>query len=602
MNANAAQPWLVRMMLEATAAQQQGDCDKAESLYRSITRRYPKFPDAWHYYGILLHQQGEHARSIDMLRRAERLDPKNLVFLLNLARVLREQRKLTESLEVLEKAYRIEPGHGQILTQLVQIHLLVQRGGDLVGEIEARLERNPENWHLWMLLGECCEQGGERDRAIEAFSEAARLAPDAEKVTAHLRCGWASRAIGKTEIALKAFRDAVAADPASGWAHVGLATLASERADFAEATRLARQAVKLGDPTYAEWRILVNTDPGRTSPEFLEELGHAVASAGSDPRAWQLHFAHGQVLEKHGKYDEAFAAYEFGNNLHRDQQLYSREEQNAYTDGIIEHLGAEFLTRSRAIGLDSAAPIFICGMPRSGTTLVESIISAHPEVMPGGEMRYIHDRLRRYLRFGSLTQTGPWLGQATDETLRELADGWNAALQDAAAGHPRVTDKMPGNFALLGLIHICLPNAHIVHVQRDPRDTAFSCFATPFSEGLGFSSDLGDTGHYYLDYLRLVDHWRKMLGPDAIIEVEYERMVHEPEQSARELIAALDLEWDPGCLEFHKTRRTVSTASRYQVRQPVYTSSIGRWRHFEKHLTPLLEILGNSQALAGLDS
>ena len=589
------------MMSEATAAQQQGDYDKAESLYRSITQRYPRFPDAWHYYGILLHQRGEQAGSLDMLRRAERLDPKNLVFLLNLARVLREQDKLNESLEVLEKAYRIDPDHGQVFTQFVQIYQLVHRGGDLIADIEARLERSPENWHLWIMLGECCEQGGERERAIEALRDAARLAPDAEKVTAHLRRGWSSRATGKTEVALEAFQDAVAADPGSGWAHMGLATLASERADFTEATRLARKTLELDKNIHAAWRILANTAPERDTPAFLAELEEAAAAAGEDRRAWLLHFAHGQILEKHGKYDEAFSAYVKGNGLRRTHDLYSRDEEDRYATGIIEHLGPGFLVRSRTIGLDTAAPIFICGMPRSGTTLVESIISAHPEVMPGGEMRYIHDRLRRDLRYKAEPETGPWLGQATDETLREIAEGWNAALQDAAAGHPRVTDKMPSNFALLGLIQVCLPNARIVHVRRDPRDTSFSCFSTPFAEELWYSLDLADTGHYYLSYLRLIDHWRKVLGPGKIIEVEYERMVHEPEHSARELLASLDLEWDPRCLDFHKAPRKVSTASVYQVRQPVYTSSIGRWRHFEKHLTPLLEILENSQALTGLD-
>jgi tetratricopeptide (TPR) repeat protein len=585
------------MMSEATAAQQQGNYDVAESRYRQVTQRYPQFPDAWHYYGILLHQRGDQARSLEMLRRAERLDPQNLVFLLNLANVLREQHKLTESLQVLERAYKIAPTHGQVFAQFVHIYRLVHRGGDLIDEIETRMQSSPGNWHLWMMLGECCEQGGERERAIEALSEAARLAPDADKAKAHLRRGWMCHAAGNTEGALKAFQDAAAAAPASGWAHIGLATLASERADFVEATRLARKTLELDKNIHAAWRILANTAPERNTPAFLKELNEAVATAEEEPRAWLLHFAHGQILEKHRKYDEAFAAYAKGNSLRRNHDLYSREEQDRYTTGIIENLGPEFLARGRAIGLDTAAPIFICGMPRSGTTLVESIIAAHPEVMPGGEMRYIHDRLRQKLRYKTEPETGPWIAQAADEILREIAEGWNAALQHAAAGHSRVTDKMPSNFCILGLIQVCLPNARIVHVRRDPRDTSFSCFATPFSEELWYSFDLGDIGHHYLSYLSLIDHWRKVLGPEKIIEVEYEQMAREPERATRELLAALDLEWDPRCLDFHKASRKVSTASVYQVRQPVYTQSIGRWRHFEKHLTPLLEIFGNSQIL-----
>ncbi len=598
MSAHAGQPWLVKMMSEATAAQTQGDYEVAESRYQKIIERYPHFPDAWHYYGILLHQRGDKEKGLEMLRRAEQLYPRNLVFLLNLATVLREQRKLTECMEVLEKAYRIEPDHGQILTQLVQLHLLVHRGGDLIEEIEAHIRRKPDTWRLWAMLGECCEQGGERERAIEALLEAARLAPSTEKAQVHLRRGWMCYASGNAEGAQSAFQDAIEADQTSSWAHIGLATLASERADFAEATRQARKSLELDNKVYAAWRILANAAPGGESPAFLEELEKTIAEAGEKPEAWLLHFTHGQILEKHKRYDEAFAAYSLGNNLRQLKELYSREEQDAFAEGIIEHLGPEFLARSQSIGLDTTAPIFICGMPRSGTTLVESIIAAHPAVMPGGEMRYIHDRQRRDLRHERQSQIGPWLDRASDDILREIAEGWYKALRHAAEGHPRVTDKMPSNFAFLGLIHVCLPNARIVHVRRDPRDTAVSCFTTPFSEELWFSFDLENIGHYYLSYLRLIDHWRQVLGPGQIIEVEYERLASEPEQTARELIAALDLEWDPRCLEFHKTQRTVSTASVYQVRQPVYTGSIGRWRHFEKHLTPLLDMLGNSQVLA----
>ena len=150
---------------------------------------------------------------------------------------------------------------------------------------------------------------------------------------------------------------------------------------------------------------------------------------------------------------------------------------------------------------------------------------------------------------------------------------------------------MPGNFALLGLIHVCLPAARIVHVRRDPRDNAFSCFATPFAEGLEFSFVQEDIAHFYHSYTRFVDHWRQVLGTDRIIEIDYESLVANPESEIRGLLAALGLDWDPRCLEFHKESRTVSTASVYQVRQPIYRGSIGRWRHFETHLIPLLKAL-----------
>lgn len=593
MNSTRSQPVLVRLMSEASEAQQKGDFALAESRFLELTRRYPHFPDAWHYYGILLHQRGEQKRAVEMMEKAEGLEPHNLVFLLNFATVLREQRRLAESMARLQSAYKAAPTHGQILAQLVQIHLLLNRGGDLIEEIEARIAQEPRNWRLYMLLGECCEQGGERERAIQSFKEAARLATDNEKVEPYLRCGWAARAAGDAATATQAYENALQAGPDSNWAHIGLATLAADHARFEEASRLARQSLQLNEQSYAAWRILANAAPERSSPEFLAEIGAAVKAAGDDPRAWLLHFAHGQVLEKNQHYDEAFSAYARGNRLRKERQAYSPEDQDAYANGIISNVGTEFLERNASVGIDTAQPIFICGMPRSGTTLVESIVAAHPDVQAGGEMRHIHDRMRRNLRYHVLNQTGPWLAKATQETLRDMAQEWHEALQSTAAGHARVTDKMPGNFALLGLIDVCLPAARIVHVNRDPRDTSFSCFATPFSEGLEFSSDLANTGHFYRSYIRLIEHWRHVLGPSRIIEIRYEELVKEPEHTTRALLDALGLSWNPRCLEFHTARRQVSTASVYQVRQPVYTGSMGRWRHFEKHLGPLIEALGD---------
>lgn len=579
-------------MREATGAQERGEFDQAAAAYSELTHRFPSFPDAWHYFGVLLHQRGEHARAVEMMRRADRLEPNNLSFLLNMATVLREQGRLNESLEVLARAHAIDPEHAQVLTQLIQIHLLVQRGGDLVEELELRIERAPNNWRLWMLLAECCEQGGERERALAVFSKAARLAPTAsERAEAHLRRGWAARGAGDAARAAASFRDAADAAPNSGWARVGLATIASERGDFREAERQASEALRLEPAAYAAWRVLANTAADRNTPEFLRTLQKAAAAAGDDPQAWLLHFAHGQALEKRGDYDSAFAAYARGNLLRRARRPYSRVDQDDYTNDIIQHCGRAFGARSAASGMISATPIFICGMPRSGTTLVESVIAAHPDVTGGGEMRHIHDQMRRRLRGGTLTRIGTWLSEASDETLREIAEEWSAHLQHAAADRPWITDKMPGNFAFLGLIHLCFPHARIVHVRRNARDTGLSCFATPFSEGLEFSLDLADIGHFYIRYLRLIEHWRRVLGPQRIIEIRYEDLVREPENTARRLLSALGLEWDPSCLDFHSVRRNVSTASVYQVRQPIYTGSIGRWKRFARHLAPLIAAL-----------
>lgn len=585
------QPPLVRLMLDATAAQERGDFSAAEASYAELTERFPNFPDAWHYYGILLHQRGESGRALQLLRQADRLDSRNLVFLLNFATVLREQRHLDESLKVLRRAYDIDPDHAQIFAQLTQIHLLLQRGGDLIAEVENRLKAHPENWRLWMLFGECLEQGGERERAMEAFGHAGELAPPGE-VDPQLRRGWSARAAGAVARAETAFSTALKINPECAQGYVGLATCASERGRFHRCERFARKALELDSGAHAASRLLAASSDNWRDDAFLRSLDDSARTCtDNDRHAWLLHFARGYVREKRGEYDAAFEAYAKGNSLRSRVRPYSAVDHHAFTSNIVSELGADFLGRRDDVGAPAPDAIFICGMPRSGTTLVETILASHPDVSPGGEMRHIHDELRRRIRDGSQSRIGTWLRNAPSKELRSIAQGWRRALADAGGNSPRVTDKMPGNFSLLGLIDVCLPGARIVHVKRDARDNCWSCYTTPFSEGSEFSYELASLGHFYRHYLALMEHWRSSLERGRIVEVEYERLVADPEEEIRKLLERLGLAWNPRCLEFHKTRRVVATASLFQVRQPLYTSSVGRWRRFESHLAPLLAAL-----------
>ncbi len=587
------EPRLVQLMRRATAAQEHGDLDQATADYRVLIESYPGFPDAWHYYGILLHQRGEHDHALEMLRRAEKLDPSNLAFLLNLAAVLREQRRLNESLETLQRAHQIDPGHGQVLTQLIQLYLLVRRGGDLITEVEQRITREPENWRLWMLLGECCEQGGERGRAFDAFIQAGKLAPSGE-VDPHLRRGWSARASGNPPLAEEAFRSAIKLNPECAQAYVGLATTASEHGRFHRSSCLAQKAIDIDKQCYSAWRLLAETEGKWRDDDFVKTLDQMASTCADHERqAWLLHFARGRIWERRGDYNLAFEAYARGNAIRSRARPYSAVDQTAHMRDIIDNLGPAFIARSQQVAASGTHAIFICGMPRSGTTLVETILASHAHVRAGGEMRYIHDELSRRMRHCTQQTLGTWLAESSDGTLRSVASGWAQELSKATDSRAWITDKMPGNFSLLGLIHACLRGAKIIHVRRDPRDTCLSCFTTAFSEGHEFSFELPAAAHYYNLYQEVMAHWRRTLPPGRIIEVQYESLVTDPEPEIRRLLAALDLAWDPNCLDFHNTRRVVATASLFQVRRPFYKSSIGRWQHFEQHLGPLLQALAD---------
>lgn len=580
-------PSAARQMRAAVAAQQRGDYERADSLYEALIRAHPEFPDAWHYWGLLAHQQGRKAQTLERFERARSLEPDNLVFLLNLGRALREQGDFQRSIACLDHAYRVAPEHAQALLQLAQSYLAVERGGELVPDIERHLERAAADWHLWMLLGECREQAGDRPGALAAFAEAANLAPPGE-CRPYLRRADAALKAADQASAARDLERALAIDAASAEARLGLARLAAEAGDFERTERLVREALAHDPRQYDALAVLARSRRITREDPLLAELDEAAAAAGEAPRTWLLHYTRGEVWEKLGDYERAFAAYEQGNRIHGNTRPYARQGEIDYFRDLKTALDEAFVARAARTGLGDSPVIFVCGMPRSGTTLVETILASHPAVAAGGEQRYIHDRLRREVGVMGLGRTGSWLRALSDERLREWGEDWRGELGRLAAGRPWITDKMPSNYMLLGFIHVLFPQAPVVHVRRDARDNCFSCYATPFAEGHSFAFRLADTGRHYRLYEALMAHWRRVLPPGRIIEVEYEKLVAEPETEIRRLLDAVGLDWDPRCLAFHQTSRRVATASVFQVRRPLYTTSIGRAKRFERHLGPLL--------------
>jgi hypothetical protein len=231
-------------------------------------------------------------------------------------------------------------------------------------------------------------------------------------------------------------------------------------------------------------------------------------------------------------------------------------------------------------------------MPRSGTTLTETIIASHSMVYGAGELPDLME-IASGARGGHAEGYPLCLEGITQAELAAMGERYAAALQARAPGSPRITDKMPANFNCVGLIHLMLPKAKIIHVMRDPVDTCLSCYTRLFNKSQHQSYDLVEIGRYYRAYARLMEHWRQVLPAGAFYEIQYEALVAEPETQARALLEYCGLPWEDACLEFHKTARQVRTASVTQVRQPMYKTSVEKWRHFEKHLGPLLEALGD---------
>ena len=366
---------------------------------------------------------------------------------------------------------------------------------------------------------------------------------------------------------------------------------------FEEAAKCYRRALELRPADAEAYYNLVNQQPlNDGSPEseaLFATLRRRAENLGSFTTREQsaLLFALGKALDARGESDRAFESLARANALHRSTLRFDVAASEQRAAAIARRFDSDLMAKSKSAGSPSELPVFVVGMPRSGTTLVEQIVSAHPDVQGAGEIGLFPALVSR---LHGPEGSGPpfWTSDPSAEDLKRLAQAYLADLDPKARGKARVTDKTIGNFEHLGLIHLCLPNARIIHCRRDPRDVCVSCFSTRFDAGHDYAYDLGELGRYWRLYDRLMAHWRSVLPPGRIFEVDYEALVEDLEGWARRLIAQLGLGWNEACLRFYESRRDVGTASFTQVRRPIYKDSVGRWRRFAPHLGPLLEALG----------
>jgi hypothetical protein len=306
----------------------------------------------------------------------------------------------------------------------------------------------------------------------------------------------------------------------------------------------------------------------------------------------KLWFAVAKAWNDTEQYDRAIAAYHKGNRLNRQTFTYDSHRMGGYVSDLVQRFNAE--QASRTGGHADGTPIFILGMPRSGTTLIEQILSSHPHVHGAGELKDFSDSFHEIA--GSEAGTGymDWLISARPNDLETLGRRYVERLRAKNSKATFITDKMPGNFFMVGLIHLALPNARIVHARRDPMDTCLSNYQILYNEPMPYAYDLSELGQYYRDYDRLMRHWETVLPPGRVHTLQYETLVDDIEAQARELLHYVGLEWDDTCLEFHQNRRVVKTASVSQVRQPLYRTSAGKWKHYAPWLTELSDSLNHN--------
>jgi len=427
------------------------------------------------------------------------------------------------------------------------------------------------------------------DEAIVHLRKAVRLDPDYAEAMCNL--AGAYRTVGDAKLAREWFEKALRAEPGFVRAQVGLAELSAELGRTDEAADAFREILAV-EPAHIEALC------GLATTRMFEADDREIASIESllrdrtlrSDQCAPLHHALGKIYDDLGRYEDALGQF-IQAKTHLRTKFDLETHRQAYLT-LRRTFSKSFFYLRPGFGLGDARPVFIVGMPRTGTTLVEQILASHPNIYGLGEvpdMRKIGQSLGFYERdptaFAQAAEA--MLGQQTRDLARRYLQVMTRAPEDAV----RCTDKNPHNYEMLGLIALLFPNARVVHCRRDPMDTCVSCFMQNFNDSHGYNSDLAVLGSYYREYARLMEHWHRVL-PIGMFDLDYEEMVADQEATSRRLIEFLGLEWDDACLDFFNAERAVATPSRWQVRQPVYGTSIKRWKRYEPHLGPLKEALG----------
>ena len=534
--------------------------EEAMRYYRAAMSLSPNYTDPLNNLGAMLVTEQQYNEAIELLNRAITLSPTFADAHCNLGFAHHGLDNDDIALQHFQRALQLKPIYAEAYIGLSKLHRA--RSDFEAAERYARqaIDIDPSNADFYQCLAEIYSEQGATKLALTYFDQAISLDPTSNSLQ-----------VSKGNLLLEL-----------GEADTAEALLSSATTDHLQATQLSAhcslvqlRTVKKNDPSMLALLAILNKR-NQLSPKQQE----------------YLYFGLGKCYDDIGDWSTAFEYYTQGCQHKRSRINYSSDEQTQFALRITKCFSEETIQRLRASANSSTLPIFVVGMPRSGTTLVEQIIASHPDVYGAGELLHLSNIAHRLVEGVNGAQGYPEnVFYLTESTCHAMTEEYLTNLQRYAPTFSRITDKMPGNFVLIGLIHTLFPHAKIIHVERNPIDTCLSCYTKLFRQGQFFSYDLTELAHFYANYRQIMAHWRRVLPVGAWLDVNYEKIVSDLEAEARKLIDYCDLDWNPACLDFHTTKRQVRTASLMQVRKPIYTSSVERWRRFESELAPLIKIL-----------
>lgn len=536
---------------QAVACERARQFPQAEQIYLGLLRDDARDAEAGLRLAELYRATGRGEQALPILSTVaalERLAPATLNML---GIAWHRLGCLPEAKQAFERALQLRAGAvdvrynlGLVLRDLGQ----AREAGDCFAKV---LDARPDNPQALLQFGIALREAHRLQAALEVFQRVATAAPGSAEVQRYLALTYVD--LGQIDAAIRCWEKALELEPNCSLSHLRLSHLRKRGHDIAAL-----------------------------------EAAHARATQPAD----RIHiaFALGKALEDAGEYDRAFGYLLEGNQLKRRQFRYSLDEWRAFFDELKDIFDADFLQQQAEAGVQDDTPIFIVGMPRSGSSLVEQILASHSAVFGAGELKL----LPQLCADGARRRGRPFPGyfrEMSESDWAGLGREYLDALRQRSPDTPRITDKLPENFRFIGAIHCALPRARIVHCRRDPLDNCWSMFKNLFAEGHPYCYDLEELGRFYRYYQDLMQHWHAVL-PGSIYDVDYEKLVADPEREIAALLAWCQLPFEQRCVDFHRNERAVATMSAAQVKQPIHRDSVASWTHFRGHLEPLVRQLG----------
>ena len=600
-----------------------GQFDEAEEILLRVIDLTPTFAKPYEDLGTLLLQRGLAEKAIPLLEKAARLDPKQEAAHFQLGRALAQVGRGADADAAFERSFALSPVRG-MMAQAAEHHAAgrLEEAERLCRQV---LQREPRNVDALRMLGLIAAAAGDLDEAENLLRQALAEAPDhiaalfelgrvlkelerpddaidvyktlielqPDNPRAHYRLAGVLAPAALTEQSAAAYRRCLELDPRHPGAWLGLGHMLKTLGQQSEGIAAYRRCLAI-EPEFGEaWFSMANLKTYRFDDAEIAEMRQRLESdTVNETSRVNFLFALARAYEDRRDYATAWQYYEQGNARQRLLVSYDPVLTETVNDDLIAFFAADFFRSHAGVGNPDPSPIFILGMPRSGSTLVEQIIASHSRVEGTSELPYI-GRLTKSLNRNRAD------GMRYPEVLNELEPrhfsrlGQNyldMARMHRVEGTPHFIDKMPNNFPLVGFIHAILPNAKIIDARRHPLDACTGNLRQLYARGQAFSYDQTDIGEYYLQYQRMMDHWDQVL-PGKVLHVQYEDVVADLPRQVERILKHLGLPWEDACLDYHATQRAVRTASSEQVRQPIYTSGIGYWRHYEAQLEELREVL-----------